>query len=124
MVMLKRRQLKAFMLAGDISKAHRRVKVREQDWGYTACKLGPATAWLNAVGIYGIASASYWWTRLAALVLVRFTHYLVAAVYAFELLLCSDDFLLLIWDRLGFKMLTTLLMTWTALGNPVLVEQI
>ena len=30
---------RGFSLQGDISKAHRRIKVRESDWGFQACQL-------------------------------------------------------------------------------------
>ena len=33
--------VKQFILMGDVSKAHRRIKVRKQDWGYQACRLSP-----------------------------------------------------------------------------------
>ena len=55
---------KQFLLMGDVSKAHRRVKVRKQDWGFQACRLRPGKVWLNCVGTYGIASAGYWWGAL------------------------------------------------------------
>ena len=32
---------KLFALLGDASKAHRRIKVKESDWGYQACRLDP-----------------------------------------------------------------------------------
>ena len=32
---------RVFSLQGDISKAHRRIKVRESDWGFQACQLSP-----------------------------------------------------------------------------------
>ena len=32
---------KQFLLMGDVSKAHRRIKVRKQEWGFQACRLRP-----------------------------------------------------------------------------------
>ena len=32
-----------FVFVGDIASAHRRVKVRPEDWGLQACRLGPGT---------------------------------------------------------------------------------
>ena len=50
---------KQFLLLGDVSKAHRRIKIRRQDWGFQACRLEPGKVWINAVGTYGISSAGY-----------------------------------------------------------------
>ena len=95
----------AFMLACDIAKAHRRVKVRESDCWYQACRLVPGKVWINKVGTYGVASASYWWCRLAAAVLVRLCHYLLADVVEFELLLYSDDFIFFVMGPTSFSSL-------------------
>ena len=54
-------------LTADVSKAHRRVKHLEQDWGLLACKLDESdTVWLNTVGTFWVGCASYWWSRLLA----------------------------------------------------------
>ena len=34
---------KAFMILGDVSKAYRRIKIKEQDWGMQACRLREAS---------------------------------------------------------------------------------
>ena len=65
------RGLKSFSLLTDVSKAHRRVKVREADWGYQACSLAPGRIWVNKVNTYGIGCAAYWWGRVGAAILVR-----------------------------------------------------
>ena len=52
-----------FSLSGDIARAHRLVRVRRQDW----CRQASAATsmiFLNTVGTFGLASASYWWFRL------------------------------------------------------------
>jgi hypothetical protein len=86
---------KLFVVAGDVSKAHRRIKIREEDWGYQACRLRPGRVWLNRVGTYGMTPASYHWARAAAGAIVRLTHYLLGGLLPLELLLFSDDFLFL-----------------------------
>ena len=54
-----------FSLSGDIARAHRLVKVRRQDWARQACRAAATTMiFLNTVGTFGLASASYWWFRL------------------------------------------------------------
>ena len=59
-----------FGINADISKAHRRVLVRESDWGVQACRTCSTsqTIWLNRVGTFGVASAAYRWARLMGLV--------------------------------------------------------
>ena len=80
-----------FGLLGDASKAHRRVKVKRGDWGLQACHLRKGHLWINKVGTYGVASAGYWWGRLAAAVLVRLPYYLVGKRWCPEFLLFADD---------------------------------
>ena len=60
--------------AGDVTKAHRGIKVRKEDWGYQACRLRPGTVWLNKVGTYGMGSAAYYWARFSAGAQVRLDH--------------------------------------------------
>jgi len=82
-----------FLLLGDFSKAHRRVKVRRADHGLQACALeDPQEVWLNRVGTFGIASAGYWWARLAAIVM-RTGLYLQFQAWFWQLLF-ADDILL------------------------------
>ena len=59
-----------FSLNADIAKAHRRVLVREDDWGVQACRTSSTSSviWLNKVGTFGVASAAFWWSRLMGLV--------------------------------------------------------
>lgn len=55
-----------FVMAADIARAHCLVLVREEDWGYQACKTGvgdsgepSSKVWLNTVGTFGVTSASW-----------------------------------------------------------------
>ena len=59
-----------FALSADIRHAHRRVLIRERDWGLLGCRASTSakTVWANTVGTFGISSAAYWWTRLFGLV--------------------------------------------------------
>ena len=53
-----------FSLSGDVSRAHRLVKVREEDWARQGCRARRhGDVYLNTVGTFGISSASYWWFR-------------------------------------------------------------
>eukprot|EP00435_Cladocopium_sp_Y103_P023419 s974_g5.t1 len=60
-----------FVLAADVSRAHRLVRVRPADWGLQACRTGvnddgtkSDRVWLNCVGTFGVTSAWYHFTRL------------------------------------------------------------
>ena len=59
-----------FALVWDIAKAHRRLAVAREDWGFQACRVDSSSSevWLNRVGTFGIGSISYWWNRLAAMI--------------------------------------------------------
>ena len=59
-----------FTISADISAAHRRVKIRRQDWRLLACRSDSSSKviWVNKVGTFGISSAPIWWSRLFSLV--------------------------------------------------------
>ena len=68
-----------FSMLYDVSRAHKLLPVKRKDWGLQSFRLpgedegGPI--YLHTRGTFGIASAAYWWQRLAACV-VRLTHHL------------------------------------------------
>ena len=54
-------------MAYDYKGAHRLVPIHEDDWGKQAFRLDdPEVVYLNCVGTFGVASAAFWWSRLAA----------------------------------------------------------
>ena len=108
----------SFGILGDVSKAHRRIKVREQDWGYQACQLEPGSIWVNKVGTYGMGSAAYWWGRFSAATLVRLCHYLAGNVVPLEVMLYVEDHLMLVCDKAGIILAGVLIHFLTALGVP------
>ncbi len=66
-----------FCLTFDVSHAHRQIPVREEDWGYLACRAEEGSVdditdqhevYINTVGTFGVGSAAYWWSRLAAVI--------------------------------------------------------
>ena len=77
-------------ILADFSKAHRLVKILEQEWGMLGCKLRPGTTWLNRVGTFGVGSAAYWWSRLSG-GLMRFVYGICGKEWSFEALLFADD---------------------------------
>ena len=114
----KREGSRLFSILGDVSKAHRRIKIHPKDWGYQACKLTKGTVWLNKVGTYGIGSAAYWWGRAAAGFLVRLGYYLAGKIHEVELLLYADDFIWIARRKSGIAFLGEYLFLLLALGVP------
>ena len=105
-----------FALAGDVKRARRLVKVRRQDWGLLACRLRDGELWLNTVGTFGVASASYHWSRLAS-GLSRAVLYCLGRRALYQLLY-ADDYL---WAASGEYLHENLVFTvffLTVLGVP------
>ena len=85
--------LPAFAFTADIKEAHRLIAVAREDWALQACQLEPGgLVYINKVGTYGVASAAYWWGRLAGSV-VRLLLKLFGSRIPTWLLLFADDFL-------------------------------
>ena len=108
---------KTFTILGDASKAHRRIKVQEKDWGMQACRLQEGRLWVNRVGTYGVSSAGYWWSRLAA-VLLRLFYYLIGRRWDPEALLFADDLKLLASRRSEILDLAGIIAIFVACGVP------
>ena len=84
-----------FMLAFDVKAAHRLIPVQERDWGLQACRLDKEEeVFLNTRGTFGVASAAFWWGRLAGL-LFRVFHQVLPQEVSLYLMLFADDGLLL-----------------------------
>ena len=119
-------QGKHFALAVDVAKAHRRIPIVEEEWGLLACRAvgasGPPkatdTLYVNTVGTFGVASAGYWWGRLAALL-----HRVGLALLGPELplygLLFSDDGLLVGVGPRYAESITAVLILWSLLDVPL-----
>eukprot|EP00971_Amphidinium_carterae_P058306 1153381-Amphidinium_carterae.1 len=74
----------------DVSAAHRRIRIRRQDWRFLTvrCK----DLWfVNLVGTFGVASMQFHWGRVAALI-CRLCYHLACHSWAFVYV---DDYLLL-----------------------------
>ena len=81
-----------FSLVGDISKAHRRFLHAPEERGLLACRVldSDKFIYINNVGTFGLACASYWWGRIAGAG-IRLTHELLGPDMPVELLLFADD---------------------------------
>lgn len=76
-----------------MSRAHKLVPVREEDWGLLAFRLPGDSSqdiFFHTRGTFGIGSAAYWWQRLASTV-VRVAHRLGGEAMALWHLLFADD---------------------------------
>ena len=111
-----------FALGADISKAHRRVKHKKEDWGLLACRDGSVEegaaqeVWINKVGTFGIGSIAYWWMRLMS-ALGRFVNKL-ALDEEFYALLFADDLKLLAAGESRYRVLLRILVAWIMIGTP------
>ena len=78
----------------DVARAHKLVPVQEKDWGLQAFRMPGAKAagyvFLHTKGTFGIASAAYWWQRVAA-GFVRVAHEWGGQALAVLHLLFADD---------------------------------
>ena len=84
-----RRGEKTFALTADVSEAHRQIPIDPQDWHLLGCQIEPGgPVYVNTVGTFGVASASYCWSRVASAV-GRLTQYAAARTWH---LLVADDY--------------------------------
>lgn len=85
-----------FLMAFDIKSAHRLIPVHRRDWGLQACRLEEEEKiYLNTRGTFGVASAAFWWGRLAGLIFRTF-HKVIPVEAILYLLLFADDGLLMV----------------------------
>ena len=107
----------SFLLAADVSKAHRRILNRKEDWGLQACRTRPSEVWVNRVGTFGIGSACYWWARLAALV-ARVAGSCAGRAKLWQLIYADD----VLWSAAGprkFLDILLMILVWECFGTPI-----
>ena len=99
----------------DITKAHRRIKVRRSDWRYITAKVGNQI-WVNKCGTYGVSSAQYYWGRMAALT-IRLLYYLYPEIlWAFVYV---DDYIFILRADTAPHLAMAIVVTLWALGCPI-----
>ena len=87
----RRRQSQICMsLKADFTKAHRWVKVIEEEHGMLACQIQPGWIWANESETFGVGSAAYWWSRLSG-ALIRAVHGVLGPRWILDILLYADD---------------------------------
>ena len=99
-----------FLLAFDIKAAHRLVPVRKEDWGRQGCRGSKEdVVYLNTRGTFGVASAAFWWGRVAG-TCFRVLRRVMPRDSLFYLLLFADDGLILSGGpRYQFQVMAVLL---------------
>ena len=103
------------LLKLDITKAHRRIKVRKTDWKYITAKVGNQV-WVNKCGTYGVSSAQYYWGRMAALT-IRLLYYLFPDIlWAFVYV---DDYIFILRSDTAPQLAMAIVVTMLALGCPI-----
>ena len=68
------------------------MPISEQDWHLFGCRVEESgTIYVNTVGTFGVASASYYWSRVASAI-GRLTQYLAGSRVETWHMLVADDF--------------------------------
>ena len=81
-----------FGLTADVKEAHRQVPLHPDDWHLLVCQLElGGEVFVNAVGTFGVSSASYYWSRVSAAV-GRLTQYLISQHATTWIMLLADDY--------------------------------
>eukprot|EP00435_Cladocopium_sp_Y103_P066703 s951_g29.t1 len=115
----KRKRSSLFSLVGDISKAHRRFLHSPEERGLLACRVADDDKYIyiNRVGTFGLACASYWWSRIAGAG-VRLVHELLGPEMPIEALIFADDLEALAADAGGRRGVTLCFLFLSTLGYP------
>ena len=80
-----------FALSAGVTEAHRQVPFHPDDWHYLECQVIPGgDVFVNTVGTFGIASVSYYWSRVAGAI-ERFLQYLSGYTATSWHMLVADD---------------------------------
>lgn len=114
-----------FSVVTDVSMAHRRIKIGEDEWGMLGCQCDEADehVYLNTVGTFGISSASEWWQRHFATI-VRITHNLLGHANPLDLLLYSDDLEAVAPGARGRRSIVLALLYMCAVGVPFQITKV
>ena len=83
-----------FALSADVTEAHRQVPIHPDDWHFLGCQVKPGgDVFVNTVGTFGVASSSYYWSRVAGSI-GRLLQYLSGHSSTSWHMLVADDYLL------------------------------
>ena len=83
---------KTFALTADVAEAHTQIPIHPRDWHFLGSQIEVGgDVYINKVGTFGVASASYYWSR-AASALGRLTQYITGRTANTWHQLVADDF--------------------------------
>ena len=80
-----------FALSADVTEAHRQVPIHPDEWHYLGCRVIPDGDVFVNTGTFGIASASYYWSRVAGAI-GRLLQYLSGHTSTSWHMLVADDY--------------------------------
>ena len=83
---------RTFALTADVAEAHRQVPINPRNWHLLGCQVESGGAvYVHTVGTFGVASASYYWSRVAGAI-GRVTQYCSRSKADTWHVLVADDF--------------------------------
>ena len=108
-----------FSLVGDISKAHRRFLHAPEERGLLSCRISEDDVYIyvNKVGTFGLACASYWWARIAGAG-IRLMHEMLGPQMPVDLLIFADDLEAIASSAGGRRGITLSFLFLSCLGFP------
>ena len=108
-----------FSLVGDISKAHRRFLHAPEERGLLSCRISEddVYVYVNKVGTFGLACASYWWARIAGAG-IRLMHEMLGPQMPVDLLIFADDLEAIASSAGGRRGITLSFLFLSCLGFP------
>ena len=108
-----------FALSADVTEAHRQVPIHPDDWHLLGCQVIPGgDVFVNTVGTFGVASVSYYWSRVAAAV-GRLAQYLAGDYCTTWHMLVADGYLLECGGRYYRRGLVLFFVLCASLGVPL-----
>ena len=107
-----------FAISGDVSSAHRLVRIREADWGLLSCRVkdDSPVVWVNKVATFGVSSSSFLWSRLFGIVGRCVARFLLRVL--FWHMCYVDDLHASFGGRRKFTLLLMWLAMFEAIGTP------
>ena len=108
-----------FGLSFDIDGAHENIPVHREDWPLQAVRgTNLDELYVSMFALFGVASISYWWARLAA-ALLRILHYVLGRSFAAWLMVFADDFMVNATGRHFVESLLLCVLTARLFGFPI-----
>ena len=106
-------------IAADVQSAHRLPAVAPEDWHLQGCRASPdGPIYVFKVGVFGISSIAYWWSRLGGAAM-RVVHHVMDIQDELWLLLMADDFKLESTSQNPSFPIVGALLLLTVLGVPL-----